>query len=250
MPTRYFMEIQYHGANYHGWQVQKNATTVQEVINEALSKTLAAPINCVGSGRTDTGVHAIQQFAHFDCDVPVNANHLVYRLNSFLPPDISVKRIFPVQKEAHARFDAEKRAYRYYIHSHKDPFKKETSYYFPHTLNIQWMNEAARQLVGVQDFESFSRVKTDVNHFMCEVFQANWEIVENGLVFHVSADRFLRGMVRALVGTLLDIGQCKLSVEDMTFILGQKNRQKAGRAVPACGLFLTEVKYPSTIYLD
>lgn len=246
---RYFFEVAYLGTNYHGWQIQPNAITVQEVVNTSLSTVLQNEINVVGSGRTDTGVHCKQQFFHADLQTEINTNDLCYKINSLLPYDISIASITTVGNEAHARFDATSRSYEYHINTQKDPFAKELSYYFSKPLNIQNMNEAAALLCGgMKDYEAFSKVKTSVNNFLCEIHHAAWEEKSSSLIFYITANRFLRGMVRAIVGTLLDIGEGRKSVKNMSDIIASKDRQQAGRAVPAHGLYLTEVIYPRNIY--
>lgn len=245
---RYFFEIAYLGTNYHGWQIQPNAITVQEVVNTHLSTILQTEINVVGSGRTDTGVHCKQQFFHADIETNLSIDDLCYKLNSILPYDVSISSIKLVGNEAHARFDATSRSYEYYINTKKNPFAKELSYYFSKPLNIQNMNDASALLCGdMRDYEAFSKVKTSVNNFMCEIRHAFWEHENNSLVFHITANRFLRGMVRAIVGTLLDVGEGRKSVKDVTDIIESKDRQQAGRAAPAHGLYLTEVVYPENI---
>ncbi|MBL6446174.1 tRNA pseudouridine(38-40) synthase TruA [Fulvivirga sp. 29W222] len=245
---RYFFEVAYNGTNYHGWQIQQNATTIQQLIEEALSVILRTKIPIMGSGRTDTGVHCSQQYFH--ADLPENAaiSNLRYKLNSFLPPDISINSICKVTDDAHARFTALSRSYEYRITQCKDPFLQNMSYFYPKSLDITTMNEAASLLVGKQDFESFSKVKTDVNNFVCDITEAQW--VEKGdlLIFHITANRFLRGMVRAIVGTLLMVGKGKLRKEDFKKIIESKDRKEAGAAAPAAGLFLTAVKYPREIF--
>jgi len=246
---RYFIDISYNGSNYHGWQVQANAHTVQGEFQECLSKVLRMPTEIMGSGRTDTGVHAKQQIAHFDSEKSLEVTDLLYKLNSILPPDIAVNEVREVKPEAHARFEATERAYQYFISSKKSPFSVDGSYYFSQSVDVGLMNKASAKLLGEQDFESFSKVKTEVNNFICTIDRAEWIIENDLLVFHVRANRFLRGMVRALVGTLLDVGQQKLTVEEFVNIIKAKDRKVAGRAVPPHGLFLTEVKYPESIYL-
>jgi len=246
---KYFLDISYNGTNYHGWQIQSNAHTVQEELQECLSKVLRTPIEIMGSGRTDTGVHAKQQVAHLELDHTLDSNEIVFKMNSILPVDISVNKVNIVKTEAHARFDATERSYQYFINRSKSPFTTGLSYYFNHQLDVELMNQAAKELIGEQDFESFSKVKTEVNNFICTINRAEWLLENDQLVFHVRANRFLRGMVRALVGTLLDVGQGKLTVDEFVNVIKAKNRKVAGRAVPAHGLFLTEVKYPEEIYL-
>lgn len=214
-----------------------------------LSTIFQNQINIVGSGRTDTGVHGRQQFFHVDLPDEIRKDQFRNKLNSFLPPDICVLDILQVKEDAHARFNAQRRSYEYWIIDDKDPFMVDLAYRFSHKLSLEDMNMAADYLLGKQDFESFSRVKTDVNNFICEIFKAQWVIDKGILKFHISSNRFLRGMVRAIVGTLLDIGQGKRSIEDLKLIIDSKDRKSAGRAVPAKGLYLTEVKYPRSIFV-
>lgn len=246
---RYFLDVSYHGAAYHGWQRQANAHTVQQELEEALSKILSQNIDVAGSGRTDTGVHAKKQVVHFDAETTMLTEQIHYKLNGILPDDISINNCRKVKDEAHARFDALERGYHYFIHQKKNPFLVGQSYFYSHSLDIEAMNQAADILLGKQDFESFSRVKTEVNHFICEIFTARWYTENDQLIFNVRANRFLRGMVRALVGTLLEVGRGKLSVEDFVSIIAAKDRTKAGRAVPPHGLYLSEVNYSDEIYL-
>lgn len=246
--ARYFIELSYKGTQYHGWQIQKNATGVQHHLNRALSLKLGKEIETTGSGRTDRGVHALQQFAHFDYDKPFREDELVYQLNQVLPRDISVNKICSVNSEAHARFDAISRSYVYKINQKKDPFLMETSCYHRAELNIDLMNEGAAILETTLDFESFSKVKTDVNHFRCTITRSEWIREADQLFYYITADRFLRGMVRALVGTMLDIGSGKITLDDLNIIINSRDRKKAGRAVPAHGLFLLEIKYPDSIF--
>ena len=204
----------------------------------------------MGSGRTDTRVHARQQIVHFDWAEILDTQQLQYKLNGILPPDISVNGVRKVNPEAHARFDATERSYEYLIHQAKSPFLENLSYHFSRPVDVALMNEAAKKLLGEQDFESFSKVKTEVNTFICTIKEARWEKQNDSLVFHVTANRFLRGMVRALVGTLLDVGLGKLNEAEFVNIIESKDRRKAGRAVPAHGLYLSRVSYPDSIYLD
>ncbi len=248
--ARYFIELSYKGTNYHGWQIQKNATGVQQLLNKALSLKTSSDIETIGSGRTDKGVHALQQFAHFDISKGINEEHLAFQLNRVLSNDIVIKRIFEVNPEAHARFDAVSRSYQYKINRLKNPFLIDTSYYRRGDLDLSLMNQAAGLLMGTQDFESFSKVKTDVNHFRCTITRSEWIEEDDKIYYYVTADRFLRGMVRTLVGTMLDIGTGQTSLEDLKRIIASLDRQKAGRAVPAHGLYLTEVKYPSDIFIN
>lgn len=241
---RYFIEFAYKGTNYHGWQYQPNATSVQETLTKALSTILKKDIDLVGAGRTDAGVHAKQMFAHFDYDSEIDAHHLVHKLNSFLPKDIAVLNLHKVHNDAHARFDATKRTYEYHIHTKKDVFESDDSWYYQNELNVEKMNEACKILFNHIDFECFSKVHTDVNTFNCTIFEAHWESFGNQLIFTISADRFLRNMVRAIVGTMITIGLEKISLTDFNTIIESKDRNKAGFSVPAHGLFLTKVEYP------
>ncbi|WP_323757466.1 tRNA pseudouridine(38-40) synthase TruA [Roseivirga sp.] len=245
---RYFLDISYKGTSYHGWQFQKNAHTLQAEIENAISRLLGVKTPIMASGRTDAGVHAKQQIAHFDTVESIDVEKLEFRLNRFFARDITINSIVEVKPDAHARFNANGRAYEYYINQKKNPFLQEVSYYFPNPLNVELMNEAASKLLGTQDFESFSKVKTEVNNFICNITKAHWQIENDSLVFHVTANRFLRGMVRALVGTLLEVGLEKMAVEDFIKIIERKDRTAAGRAVPPKGLFLSKVTYPSSVY--
>ncbi|MEQ8469571.1 MAG: tRNA pseudouridine(38-40) synthase TruA [Marinoscillum sp.] len=247
---RYFLDIAYRGTAFHGWQIQPNTVTVQEEINRALSTILQTPTECLGSGRTDTGVHATHQVAHVDAEPTFGIDQLKYKLNALLPYEISINEIRVVKPDAHARFDATNRTYHYHIHKSKDPFKAGTSYLFTSELNLSLIQEAITLIKGWTDFQAFSKVHTDVNNYDCEIFEILWKETNDGHIFSVKANRFLRGMVRAMVGTLLDIGQEKISVNDLEQILKSGIRSNAGRSAPPEGLFLTEVKYPESIYLD
>jgi tRNA pseudouridine38-40 synthase len=243
---RYFIECAYKGTNYCGWQIQKNALTVQEVIEKALTILLKKPTEITGSSRTDTGVHAVQQISHFDIDNEIaDTINLVYRMNKILPFDISVSKIFKVADDYHSRFKAISRKYQYRISIKKNPFQKGLFYEFNGDLNIKLMNEACQILFKYIDYQCFSKINTDVFTFNCTIEEARWEEYSDGgmLVFHIKANRFLRGMVRAIVGTLLEVGSGRLTLEDFEQIILSKNRKKAGRAVPAEGLFLMEVNY-------
>ena len=246
---RYFFEIAYDGKSYHGWQRQDNAITVQEVVEEALTRITRADTSIMGSGRTDTGVHCKQQFFHADFEKKVDAEKLRFKLNSYLPSDISIQKINPVQDKAHARFDALLRAYEYKITKRKDPFQHGFSYYYSKPLDIITMNEAATLLTGEKDFEAFSRVKTEVNNFICNITEARWSEEGDTLIFSIKANRFLRGMVRAIVGTLLLVGSGKLTKSGFQEIIESRDRRNAGSAAPAEGLFLNAVEYPKEIYL-
>jgi tRNA pseudouridine38-40 synthase len=245
---RYFIELAYRGTRYHGWQRQPNGLSVQEVLETALSTVLREPVAIVGSGRTDTGVHAAQQFAHFETERPI-PSALLRSVNSLIPGDIAVYDCFPVQDQDHARFTAMYRYYQYQLIGRKDPFLDGLAYVFTLPLDVARMNEAAERLLLHHDFESFSKVKTDVKTFDCQIDRAEWEPQANGgLVFHIKADRFLRGMVRAVVGTLLDVGQGRLSVDEFEQIIAARDRKRAGRSAPAEGLSLVEVGYPANLF--
>lgn len=246
---RYFFEIAYDGSNYHGWQRQDNAKTVQEVVEEALTRITRAQTTIMGSGRTDTGVHCRQQFFHADFAKDIDAKKLRFKLNSYLPTDISIQSIQPVKPEAHARFDAIDRAYIYKITKVKDPFQQGFAYYYSKPLDIITMNQAAALLIGEKDFEAFSRVKTEVNNFVCNITKAQWSQEADSLIFSIRANRFLRGMVRAIVGTLLQVGSGKITIAEFQEVIESRDRREAGSAAPAEGLFLNEVNYPEDIYL-
>jgi tRNA pseudouridine38-40 synthase len=242
---RYFIECSYRGTNYCGWQIQENANTVQAEIEKGLTLLLKNTTSIMGSSRTDAGVHARQQIAHFDVEDEItNLPNLSYRLNKILPSDIAIKRIYKVEDNYHCRFEAISRKYEYHISTQKNPFQRGLYYEFANKLNIDLMNKACQTLFKHIDFECFSKIKTDVNTFNCTISEAYWQQEEDDLiVFYIKANRFLRGMVRAIVGTLLDVGLGKLSVDDFEQIILSKNRRNAGRAVPAEGLFLMEVNY-------
>ena len=242
---RFFLEIAYSGTNYHGWQIQPNAITVQEVVNKAISTLLQEEINVVGCGRTDTGVHASQYFLHFDSQQNIDEpKQFVYRLNKLLPNDVACYKCINVNDDAHARFDATFRAYHYFIHQQKDPFKVETSYYFERSLDVEKMNAASTLLTQHDDFTSFAKLHTDNKTNICEVKTAFWTQKDSTLVFEIKANRFLRNMVRSIVGTLLDVGLNNTSVEEFKAIIEAKDRSKAGMSAPANGLFLTKIEYP------
>ena len=240
---RYFIELSYNGKEYHGWQIQPDAVSVQEKLNIAISTILQKKIEVVGAGRTDTGVHASQMFAHFDVDKELKDN-VAFKLNSILPNTITVSKVFLVDDEKHARFDAVSRSYEYKIWLGRNPFLLDFSWQIhSQKLDVSLMNKAAKLLLEYTDFQTFSKVKTDVYTYNCNVTEAFWKHEGNNLTFYITANRFLRNMVRAIVGTLVDVGLGKLSVEDFRTIIESKNRSKAGLSVPAKGLFLTNIKY-------
>ncbi|UCS95097.1 tRNA pseudouridine(38-40) synthase TruA [Echinicola marina] len=246
---RYFLEVAYKGTRYHGWQVQPNAVTVQEEIDKALATILRRKIDTMGSGRTDTGVHGKQQYLHFDSEEILDKRTFLKKANAVLPKDISIYDLREVKAEAHARFDAVWRSYEYYISLRKNPFEEELSWQCYYSLDVEAMNEAAKLLLKYRDFECFSKVKTEVNHFECEIKTAYWEQKDQHLIFHITANRFLRGMVRAIVGTLVEVGTGKMDKEGFRAILESKSRTKAGAAAPARGLFLSRVIYPEEIFI-
>ncbi|MGY8910199.1 MAG: tRNA pseudouridine(38-40) synthase TruA, partial [Flavobacteriales bacterium] len=229
--------------NYHGWQIQPDAMSVQEKLNNAISTIFQEKIEVVGAGRTDAGVHASQMFAHFDIEKKLKSD-VIFKLNSILPNDIVVYNVFLVDDEKHVRFDATSRSYEYKIWLGRNPFLLDFSWQIhSQRPDLNLMNEASKLLLEYTDFQTFSKVKTEVYTFNCDVTEAYWEQNKNELTFHISANRFLRNMVRAIVGTLLDVGLGKISVEDFRAIIESKNRGNAGLSVPAKGLFLTNIKY-------
>ncbi|WP_159779628.1 tRNA pseudouridine(38-40) synthase TruA [Flavobacterium sp. 9AF] len=241
---RYFIKFAYNGKNYFGFQIQPDAISIQETLDKALSLLLKQKIEIVGAGRTDSGVHAKEMYAHFDYDTYLDASYWVKKMNSYLPKDIVIYDFIPVEKESHARFDATSRTYEYYIHTFKDVFNQEGSWYFSKELDIDIMNKACEILFQHIDFECFSKVNTDVHTFNCKVTQAYWIKKGNQLIFTIQADRFLRNMVRAIVGTMVNIGLGKITLSDFNEIILSKNRSKAGFSVPAHGLYLVQVDYP------
>ena len=247
---RYFIEIAYNGKNYFGWQRQPKQISVQQVWEETISTLLREEIKFTGAGRTDAGVHAKQLFAHFDFDEIENFDEFIFRMNSFLPRDISVKNIFKVREDAHARFDAVEREYEYVISLGKDPFNQDFAFQINNMPNVDLMNQAAKILLTHRDFQCFSRSKTDVKTYNCTIVKAHWQTIDNRLIFTIAADRFLRNMVRAIVGTLLDVGYGKTSLEDFKAILNSKSREEAGASAPAHGLYLTKVVYPESVFLN
>ncbi|MDA3893008.1 MAG: tRNA pseudouridine(38-40) synthase TruA [Salinivirgaceae bacterium] len=246
MSTRYFIKLDYNGSKFHGWQIQPNATTVQEWINKALSNILKEGINVVGCGRTDTGVHARNFYAHFDSDSEYlqDDSNLVYKLNRFIPKEILVYKIIKVKQASHSRFDATSRTYNYYITQNKDPFYYMYSHQVNGDLDIDLMNDAAKKLLNYTDFTSFSKVDTDVKTNNCKITEAQWAVSLENIVFTITADRFLRNMIRAIVGTLLDVGRKKLTIADFCTIIEAKDRCQAGSSAPGNALFLVNVKYP------
>jgi pseudouridylate synthase I len=245
---RYFITLAYNGKNYCGWQIQPNGLTVQQKLEEALSVLLRQPVAVTGAGRTDSGVHARSMTAHFDGE-NVDCSLLSDRLNRILPADMAVMKIEEVHSHAHARFDALSRTYKYYLSTKKDPFNRDMTYRVFYVPDLDRMNEAALTLFDYADFTSFSKLHTDVKTNNCVIMFARWEQENELLVFTVKADRFLRNMVRAVVGTLLDVGRGKLSVEDFRRIIESKDRCRAGVSVPGHALFLTDIEYPTSVFI-
>ncbi len=243
---RYFVAFSYVGKLYHGWQRQPNALTVQQVLEESFYTLLREPIALVAAGRTDAGVHAKQMHAHFDFKGIKDIKELVYRINALLPEDIAVQKIFEVPNKAHARFDAVERTYEYWVVQKKNPFYIDAAHYLKYPLDIRKMNEGASLLMQYEDFECFSKSNTDVKTYLCTIKEAVWKEDGDKLVFTITADRFLRNMVRAIVGTLMELGMGKSTLEDVQAIIESKNRANAGTSVPAKGLYLTKVLYPKT----
>ncbi|MBD5357052.1 MAG: tRNA pseudouridine(38-40) synthase TruA [Bacteroides sp.] len=253
---RYFLQLSYNGANFHGWQSQPNAIGVQQRIEETLSVVTRLPISIVGAGRTDSGVHARQMFAHFDLIEPIkDKERFLISMNRLVGKDISIFDVIPVADNAHARFDASERSYKYFVTFEKSPFIHPYSWHSPSHLDVEKMNEAASLLLSTDDFTSFAKLHSDAKTNICDVRKARWDkideesvhgslFINNGIVFTITADRFLRNMVRAVVGTLVDVGRGKLSVEDFQNIVNKKNRCAAGTSMPPQALFLWEVKYP------
>ena len=251
---RYFIQLSYDGTGYHGWQVQPNGVSVQEVLQKALSTLLRQPTEVTGAGRTDAGVHASMMVAHFDwpaahegegCEeAPLDCTQLPYKLNRLLPPDVAVQAVRPVGPEMHARFSATRRTYHYYIHTRKDPFLRGYSWQVNVPLDFALMNEAAQVLLEYSDFTSFSKTGTDVKTNICQLTEARWEQLKPGeWRFTVSANRFLRNMVRAIVGTLVEVGRHRMTISQMRHAIEAKDRQRAGESVPGHALYLTNIEY-------
>lgn len=243
--SRYFLEVSYKGTNYSGFQSQQNTSnTIQAEIENAFQILQKAPVSLIGASRTDAGVHALQNFFHFDFDDVIHPQ-FIYKINAILPADIVAKKLVAVQEDAHCRFDAISREYRYFIYRHKDPFLKDRAFYFPYKLEVDKLNEAAAIVKEYHDFTSFSKRNTQVKTFICDIMESEW-LWENGcLVYHVVANRFLRGMVRALTATMLKVGRGKMAMEDFRRIIELKDCTKASFSVPADGLFLIAVNYSS-----
>ncbi|MDR1201902.1 MAG: tRNA pseudouridine(38-40) synthase TruA [Tannerellaceae bacterium] len=247
--NRYFIYLGYNGKNYNGWQVQPNGITVQATIEEALAILFRSPVPIVGAGRTDTGVHARMMVAHFDWHEPLtDLSSLTEKLNRILPKDIAIDKMLPVKEDAHARFDALSRTYNYYITTRKDPFTYELAYKIHGVLDFDAMNNACEILYDYIDFTSFSKLHTDVKTNHCRISHARWEQDGDTWRFSITADRFLRNMVRAIVGTLIEVGRGKLSIQGFSAIIEAKDRGRAGMSVPGHALFLTDISYPDELF--
>lgn len=245
---RYFIELSYDGTPFVGWQRQPSGDSVQSCLEDALSILFRKPLSIVGAGRTDAGVHAHQMFAHVDLDELIDQN-LRFRLNKLLPKEIAVQNIIDVSQDAHARFDAVSRSYRYHITTQKNPFLQKRSYHFAKPLNVELMNQAAKILIDHEDFKSFSKSKTDVKTYICNIQHAHWQQEGSELVFFIKANRFLRNMVRAIVGSLIEVGLRKISISDFEAIIVSRDRSQAGYSVPAHGLYLECINYPKHIFV-
>ena len=241
---RYFITFSYDGTAYHGWQIQPHSVTVQEELHKALSTLMRKPMEVVGAGRTDTGVHARKMIAHFDHDEVLDCSQLVYKLNKLLPRDIAVQHVEPVADDMHARFSAKSRTYHYYVHLDKNPFLRSYSWQVYGNPDFELMNRAARVLMEYKDFTSFSKVNTDTKTNDCTITEARWDRVgEDQWRFTVTANRFLRNMVRAIVGTLMEVGRGRMTIEQLRSVIEAKDRCRAGDSVPGNALFLVEVLY-------
>lgn len=242
--VRYFIELQYDGAAYFGWQRQPDAVTVEGTIEDKLSMLLRVPTEIVGAGRTDTGVNASFYTAHFDYDKEIDCAQLRYKLNKVLPADIAIIRIYEVEPTLHARFDAKLREYTYFLTPHKSPFRRYSAWHFTADIDVERMNEAAKKLLEYEDFTSFAKLNSNNKTNICHVNHAEWVVESDGtLRFTIRADRFLRNMVRAIVGTLVDVGRGKYTVEEFEDIILSKDLSRCSAGAPACGLFLSNVKY-------
>ena len=245
---RYFISLAYKGTHFHGWQVQPNAVSVQEKVNEGLSMLLKEDVMILGAGRTDAGVHAKQMYAHFDTDKEFDCEKIAYRLNSYIDDAILIKSIFPVSESAHARFHATARVYEYWLCQEKNPFLKDGAWLVYSNLDFNLMNEAAAYLTEVKDFTSFAKIHSDVKTHICDVRKATWEQKEEMWVFTIEADRFLRNMVRAIVGTLVDVGKGKMKLQEFKNVITKMDRGSAGVSAPAQGLYLVKVEYPQELF--
>jgi tRNA pseudouridine38-40 synthase len=246
---RYFIEVAYKGTNYSGFQVQQNANSIQAEIEKALQIFFRTKLALTCASRTDAGVHALQNFFHFDTDALRLENDFLYSLNSILPRDIVIKKIKAVRENSHCRFDAIEREYKYYIYQKKSPFLSDRAYYYPYKLDLEKLQEAAKEILNHKDFTSFSKRNTQAQHFLCNVYKSEWIKEEETITYIVVANRFLRGMVRGLVGTMLKAGAGKITIEELKKIFEIRDCTRADFSVPAEGLFLTGIKYHSNIFL-
>ncbi|GGE12667.1 tRNA pseudouridine(38-40) synthase TruA [Psychroflexus salis] len=246
---KYFIQLSYFGKNYCGWQIQPDQASIQETLNEKINVALQEKVELVGSGRTDTGVHAKNYIAHFTCTTSIgNMQQFIFKLNTLLPKDIAIHNCWPVSEDAHARFSAISRSYSYWLTQEKNPFLIDQAYYVKRKVDIKLMNLAAKELKNYRNFKAFSKVKTQVYTYNCEIYYANWKELDNGVLeFNISANRFLRNMVRAIVGTLIDVGLKKISISDFKKIIESKERAKAGKSVPAKALCLNYIQYPKEL---
>lgn len=246
---RYFIEVSYRGTNYSGFQMQHNANTIQAEIEKAFQILQKEKVSMTGSSRTDAGVHALQNFLHFDFEGVINP-HFIYKINAILPGDIVIKQLKEVARDAHCRFDAISREYNYYIYRHKDPFKQDRAFFFPYKLDTEKMDQAASVIKEYNDFSSFSKRKTQVKSFICNINTSKWTFESEYIVYNIKANRFLRGMVRGLTATMLKVGRGKLSLDDFKKILIARDCTQASFAVPSHGLFLITVEFPANILKD
>ena len=244
---RYFLEVSYKGTQYSGSQIQKNANSIQAEIEKAFVVLQKEEVTLTGSSRTDAGVHALQNFFHFDYNGKIN-QHFTYKMNAILPDDIAIKKIIPVHETANCRFDAVSREYKYFVYQDKNPFLKDNAYYYPYKLNLDLLNKGALILKEYEDFASFSKRNTQSKTSICDILETEWKIESNSLIYYVKANRFLRGMVRALVGTLLLVGREKISIKEFRKIIESKDCSKANFASPAHGLFLVFVNFPENYF--
>jgi tRNA pseudouridine38-40 synthase len=248
--VRYFLIVSFCGTKYHGWQRQPNSLSIQETIEHAISIILKEKISLVAAGRTDAGVHAINMYAHFNANISKEIeSKLVRLLNSFLDETISIKKIIKVVDNAHARFDAISRTYKYKISFFKNPFKHERYLELRNDINFKKIKKASEILLNHKDFKSFSKTRSDVKNYLCDITRADWKVKDDCAIFTITANRFLRNMVRAIVGTLIEVGKNKISIEDFNKIIIQRDRKKAGFSVSASGLYLVNVKYPDNIFI-
>jgi tRNA pseudouridine38-40 synthase len=248
---RYFIQLSYNGTAYHGWQVQANTLlTVQQTVNEMLSRLLNEPVSVMGCGRTDTGVHATDYYAHFDTSVDLFADEAkwIFKFNHALPSDIAIHKILKVRENANARFDAVGRTYKYFINRKKDPFNVNTACFIYGDLNVLEMNKASGVLFDFIDFSAFAKSNTQTGTNLCKLYFAEWKVENDLLIFTISADRFLRNMVRAIVGTMLEVGKGKITIEEFREIIESKSRSNAGLSAVACGLYLSKVEYPKDYF--